>query len=128
MRPAKLSAFTIAAISLAILGLAASPAAALQGDVWILGIDHINNAGSFTTYGGAGYAGPQSSGAAGFVGDAYGRSTAGGVPRVYWELSGLSVNYGNPVPALAELYLVEFYGTTEAGHNDWQPVESQFNG
>jgi len=128
MRPATWSALTIAAIGLAILGRVASPALANPGDQWILGIDHINNEGSFTSYLGAGYAGVQSSGNPIYVGNAYGRAGTDGVARVYWELSGLSVNHLRPVPATAELYRVEFYGTTEVGHNNWQPVESQFNG
>ena len=118
----------VSGLCLAILALSALPVLANPGDVWILGIDHINNEGSFTTYAGAGYVGVQSSGNAAYVGNAYGRSGTDGVARVYWELSGLSVNNARPVPTTAELYRVEFYGTTETGHNNWQPVESQFNG
>jgi hypothetical protein len=118
----------VLALSWCILTLAASAALAAPGDVWILGIDHINNQGSFTTYSGAGYSGPQSSGNATFTGNAYGRGGTDGTARVYWELSGLSVNNSTPVPGTTELYKVEFFGTTEVGHNNWQPVESQFNG
>jgi hypothetical protein len=104
------------------------PAMAYVGDQWILGIHHINNEGSFTSYAGAGYAGPQSSGNATYTGNAYGRAGTDGTARVYWELSGDSVNTGRPVPSDTHLYRVEFFGTTEAGHNNWQPVESQFHG
>ena len=67
MRPATWSAVGIAALSLAVLALPTTPAMAFVGDQWILGIHHINNEGSFTSYAGAGYAGPQSSGAAAYV-------------------------------------------------------------
>jgi PEP-CTERM motif len=120
------------AFSLAILAVVASPAMAAPGDQWILGIHHINNQNEtpFTSYVGAGYSGPQSSGDPQYVGNSYGYASTGavGVNRVYWELSGNSVNNGTPVPTTTELYKVEFFGTTEAGHNDWQPVESQFHG
>jgi hypothetical protein len=43
-------------------------------------------------------------------------------------LSGNSVNNATPVPSTTELYKVEYFGTTETGHNTWQPVESQFHG
>lgn len=120
-------------LSLAILAASTLPAWGAAGDQWILGIHHINNDGGhpFTTYTSAGYSGPQSSGDPQYVGNAYGFNNNGaavGVNRVYWELSGNAVNTGDPVPTTTELYRIEFYGTTEAGHNDWQPVESQFHG
>src|SRR5215216_1203598 len=49
-------------LSLAFALVAASSAMATVGDTWILGIDHIDNAGFFETFTGAGYSGPQSSG------------------------------------------------------------------
>jgi hypothetical protein len=105
---------------------------AAPGDQWILGIHHINNEGDkpFTMYPGGGYSGPQSSGESQYIGNSYGYASTGavGVNRVYWELSGNSVNNNTPVPTTVELYRVEFYGTTEIGHNDWQPVESQLHG
>ncbi len=122
----------VAGLSLVILALASLPASAAPGDQWILGIHHINNEGDkpFAAYSGAGYSGPQSSGDAQYAGNSYGYASTGavGVNRVYWELSGNSVNNGTPVPSTAELYKIEFFGTTEAGHNNWQPVESQFHG
>jgi hypothetical protein len=118
--------------SIAILALCTSPMMGAPGDQWILGIDHINNQGNtpFTTYVGGGYSGPQSSGAPQYVGNAYGYASTGavGVNRVYWALGGNSVNNNTPVPTDVKLYKVEFYGTTEAGHDDWQPVESQIDG
>jgi hypothetical protein len=118
-------------LSLAIAALSASSAMAAAGDQWILGINHIDNQGAFATYTGAGFSGTESSGAAQYVGNSYGFNNNGaavGVNRVYWELSGNSVNNGTPVPTTTQLYKVEFFGTTEAGHNSWQPVESQFHG
>jgi hypothetical protein len=115
-------------LSLAIVAAAALSARANIGDQWILGIHHIDNQGSFTQYVGGGYAGIQSSGNLAYVGSSWGRTGQDGVARVYWELSGPSVNNGNFPPPTAELYRLEFYGTTETGHNNWQPVESQFNG
>ena len=119
-------------VGLAIVALSAAPILAAPGDQWILGIHHINNQGNtpFTTYAGAGYSGPESSGDPSYVGNAYGYASSGavGVNRVYWELSGNSVNNNTPVPTDVELYKVEFYGTTEPRHNDWQPVESQIDG
>ena len=118
----------VVGLSLAILAVGALQAMAAPGDQWILGIDHIDNQGAFTTYAGAGYSGVQSSGNASFTGNAYGISGNDGVARVYWDLDGLSVNNGNPVPSSTELYTLEFFGTTEAGHNGFDPVESQFHG
>ena len=122
----------VVGLSLAILAMAAVPAMAAPGDQWILGINHIDKQGEqpFTTYIGAGYSGPQSNGDSQYVGNAYGFASSGavGVNRVYWELKGNAVNSGRAVPTTAELYSLEFYGTTEAGHNNWQPVESQYHG
>jgi hypothetical protein len=112
----------------ALIGLAAVPALAAPGDVWILGIHHINEPGQFTSYAGAGYDGPMSSGDPTFAGASWGMNGTHGQARIYWELSGLSIGTNNPVPNTAELYTIEFYGTTDGGHNSWQPVESQFNG
>ncbi len=114
--------------------LAALPAVAAPGDVWILGIHHIDQQSDkpFTPYPGAGYLGPQSSGDSQYVGNAYGFVNTGGVGvginRIWWELSGNSVNNGTPVPTSAELYSIEFFGTTDPGHNSWQPVESHLHG
>jgi hypothetical protein len=113
--------------SLAFLAVAAASAVAAPGDQWILGIHHIDNIEAFTNYPGAGYAGPHSSGQEEFVGDAYGRSGADGVARVYWELSGIAPDSARHVPTTTELYSIEYYGTPAPG-NDWQPVESQFKG
>jgi hypothetical protein len=122
----------IFALALALLTIAASSANAEPGDTWILGIHHIDNRPSFTTYTGAGYSGPQSSGHMDFVGNAYGRAiptgSPDGVARVYWELSGNATNSGRRVPNTTRLYSLEFFGTTEPGHNGWQPVESQIRG
>jgi hypothetical protein len=118
-------------LTLVILGLKTLTAVAAPGDQWIVGIHHIDNQGAFATFAGAGYSGAQSSGAAQYVGNSYGFNNGGspvGVNRVYWELSGNSVNNNTPVPTTTELYKLEFYGTSEAGHNSWQPVESQFHG
>jgi hypothetical protein len=116
-------------LSLAVAALTVSHVCAAPGDQWILGIHHINESQGFTTFTGAGYSGPRSSGSASYVGNSYSHSgTAGDISRVYWELSGNSVNSATPVPTTTELYKVEYFGTTEAGHNTWQPVESQFHG
>ena len=115
-------------LTLAAAVLVASPVFAAPGDSWILGIHHINNAGAFTKYEGAGYSGPQSSGHMDYVGDAYGRSGADGVARIYWELSGEAIESGRPIPTSTQLYSLEFYGTTDGGHDGWQPIESQFRG
>ena len=107
-------------IALCIAIVAASDMAALGavGDQWILGIHHINNAGSFTTYSGAGYLGSQSSGNASFVGNAYGRGGTDGVARIYWELSGNSIATNRPVPTTTEQYTIEFFGTSAPANND----------
>jgi len=116
-------------VSVAILLAATGSVIAAPGDQWILGIHHINEFPGFTTYAGAGYSGPQSSGDSAYVGNAYGHSgTAGDISRVYWELSGLSVNNGDPVPSSTELYKIEYFAPTQGGHTDYQPVESQFHG
>jgi len=114
-------------LSWVILAMAA-PSVAAPGDSWILGIHHIDNAGAFTKYTGAGYSGPQSSGHVDYIGDAFGRSGHNAVARIYWELSGNATDSGRRPPTSAELYSLEFYGTPDGGHNGWQPVESQFRG
>jgi hypothetical protein len=98
------------------------------GDQWILGIHQLQNPGFFTQYPGVGYAGPQSSGSGLYTSDGYGGVGPDGSARVIWELSGNSVNNGTPVPTSTELYTIEVYGVRDTGRNDWQPVESQFNG
>jgi hypothetical protein len=115
-------------LSIAILAACAMPAMGAVGDQWILGIHHIDNQGSFTTYPGAGYSGPQSSGHANFLGNAYGRGGPDGQARVYWELSGNSIDTNRPVPTTAEQYTIEFFGTSAPANNDWQPIESQYHG
>ena len=115
-------------LSLAILAGAALPTMAAPGDQWILGIYDLHNGDSFTKYTGAGYSGPQSSGAANFVGNAYGRSGFDGISRVIWELSGNAINSGRRVPTSTELYSLEFFGTPHGTLDHWQPVESQFHG
>jgi hypothetical protein len=116
------------ALSLAIIGVFAARALAAPGDVWTLGIHHIDQSNLFTTFPGAGYSGPRSSGNASFSGNSYGFSGKDGVARVYWELSGNSTNNDTPVPTTTELYSIEFFGTTDVGHNQWQPIESQIRG
>jgi hypothetical protein len=115
-------------LSSAFLLVIVSPIMAAPGDQWILGIHHVDQQPLFTKYTGAGYSGPQSSGSMEYVGHAYGRSGAHGQARIYWELSGNAIESGRPVPTSAQLYSLEFFGTTEFGHNGWQPVESQFRG
>ena len=119
-------------LSLAIAMMSASSAMAAVGDTWILGIDHIDNAGFFEIFTGAGYSGPQSSGATQYVGNAYGRGPGGPLPRdgsarIYWSLSGLATN-GDPLPTTTELYSVKYYGTTSPANNDYDPIEVDFNG
>jgi hypothetical protein len=120
-------------VTLAIALLAASSAMATVGDSWILGIDHIDNAGFFQTFTG-GYSGAQSSGNAQYTGNAYGppiscfpNNCKDGVARIYWSLSGLSTT-GSALPTTTELYSVKFYGTGQPANNDWQPIEVDFNG
>lgn len=113
---------TFAASAFAIV--AAAPTMAAVGDQWVLGIHHLGESGAFTQYSDVGYSGPLSSGSL----DVYGRSGPHGSARIYWELSGNAITSGNAVPTTTELYTVEFYGVRDAGRNDWQPVESQFNG
>jgi hypothetical protein len=116
-------------LSLALLAVFALRAAAAPGDYWILGIDHIDNAGAFTTYTGAGYSGAMSIGSSQFVGNAYGRAGVfDSVARIYWKLGGLSINNGTPVPTETALYSLQFIGTPGTGRYGWQPVESQFGG
>jgi hypothetical protein len=124
-------------LSLAIALGAALTTLAAPGDQWILGVHHIDNQGDkpFTTYAGAGYSGPQSSGNTQYVGNSYGYASAGavGVNRVWWELSGNSIvggqPVGEPVSTTPQLYKIELFGTTDAGHNiDYQPVEVAFHG
>ncbi len=119
--------------SLAILALSVLQAFGAVGDQWIIGIHQINESQGFTTFPGKGYSGPLSSGDPSFIGNSYSHSgSAGDISRVIWELSGNAIvngqAVGNPVPTTTQLYRVEFYGTTEPGHDDWQPVESQFHG
>jgi hypothetical protein len=117
----------IAAVGL-LLGLAATPANANIGDQWVLQIDHLDNTGFFTLQPGTGYAGAFSSGNAAFTGTSVLGNGNNGVARVYWELSGLSVNTARPVPTTTEQYTLEFYDPTDTGHNGFDPVESQFHG
>src|SRR5689334_20071078 len=119
-------------LCLAIAALFASPAIGAVGDTWILGIDHIDNPGFFETFTGAGYSGPQSSGAAQYVGNAYGRGPGGatprdGVARIYWSLSGLSTT-GSAISSSPQLYSVKVFGTAQPANNDYDPIEVDFNG
>jgi hypothetical protein len=125
------------ALSLIVVALPSLSAMAAKNDVWILGIDHIDNQGAFTTYAGAGYGsasypGPQSSGFPQFVGNAYYFNGFDGVARIHWQLSGNAIvngqATGNPVPSTTELYKIDFFGTNAPGRNDWQPIEGDFNG
>jgi hypothetical protein len=115
-------------LSLAVFACIVAPAFGAPGDQWILGIHHIDQQQTFTKYTGSGYSGPQSSGNMEYVGHAYGRNGPHGQARVYWELSGNAIESGRPAPTSAQLYSLEFFGTTDAGHNGWQPVESQVRG
>jgi hypothetical protein len=121
-------------ITLMIALVAASSVMATVGDSWILGIDHIVNAGFFQTFTGSGYSSTQSSGNAQYTGNAYGPPIScfpgnckSGDARIYWSLSGLSTN-GSALPTTTELYSVKFYGTAQPANNDWQPIEVDFNG
>jgi hypothetical protein len=115
---------------LAILALTALPAVAAPGDQWILGIHQLNEGPTFTGNVGAGYSGPQSSGDPSYSGNSYSHyGFAGDIARVIWKLDGLSVNTGRPVPTTTELYTIEYYQTLQpGGHDDFQPIESQFHG
>lgn len=116
-------------LSLAIVLVATQLSLAVPGDTWILGIHHIQDApGGLITSVGAGYSGPRSSGDANYSGKALGYNGSHGQFRVYWELSGNSVNNNDPLSTSVQLYSLEFFGATDAGHDQWQPVESQLNG
>jgi hypothetical protein len=119
-------------LSVVILVLAASSSMAAKDDVWILGIDHIDNQATFEERPGEGYSGPQSSGYPQFVGKSWYQEGPDPVARVYWQLSGNSIvngqPTGNPVPTTTELYKIEFWGTSLYGRDDWQPIEGDFNG
>lgn len=128
MKPALAYTCSFIVTGLALVGFTPSQAEAAYGDQWVLQIHHLDNSGAFTLQPGTGYAGAFSSGNAAYSGlSALGPSTDG-VARVYWELSGLAVNTGNPVPATTEQYTLEFYAPTDVGHNGFNPVESQFKG
>jgi len=122
------------AFSLAVMAVSPATVWAAFGDQWILGIDHIDNEASFTSYANEGYSGAQSSGYPQYIGKSWYRNGPDGVARVYWQLSGNAIvngqAIGNPVPATKELYKVEFFGTAaHAGtRDDWQPLEGDFNG
>ena len=129
MKLQSMKAALVAAVSSAILVFAAAPATAEVGDQWILQIDHLDNAGAFTLQPATGYAGAFSSGNAAFTGTSVLGPASDGVARVYWVLSGISVNGQlNLVPTTTELYSLEFYDPTDNGHNGFNPVESQFHG
>jgi hypothetical protein len=101
------------------------------GDQWILGIHHLQQGtGPFTTNIGAGYNGPVSSGDAQYFGNSYQHSgAAGDISRIYWELSGNSIDTGHAAPTTAQLFKIDFWGVTQAtGHNDYQVIESMFHG
>src|SRR5690242_9810608 len=99
--------------SLAIVFLAARLSLAVPGDTWILGIHHIQDApAGLITSNGAGYSGPVSSGDPNYSGKAVGYNAKNGQFRVYWELSGTSVNNGDPLPNSVQLYSLDFYGAT----------------
>jgi hypothetical protein len=116
-------------LGLGMVLLAAPFCIAAPGDTWILGIHHIQDApvGLITSIG-AGYSGPVSSGDANYSGKAVGYNGTHGQFRVYWELSGTSVNNADPLPNSVQLYSIEVYGATDSGHDQWQPIESQLNG
>ncbi|MFO0788426.1 MAG: hypothetical protein U0805_03150 [Pirellulales bacterium] len=119
------------ALAFIIAVFSAGGAFAAPGDQWILGIDHLDNPahGQFLTLSG-GYSGVQSSGNPAYSGNAYRYSNGGaadGTARVYWSLTGNSVNNNTPVPTTTELYSIEFFGTPVGG-SSYQPIESQFHG
>jgi hypothetical protein len=102
-------------LSLVVAMLLGAPAFGALGETWTLPIDH-RDGGGWTEYAGAGNGGTS----------AYGASGVDGTRRVYWALSGLG-DLGNNPPSTAELYTIEFYDPSAGGDN-WQPIESQFNG
>ena len=120
----------VAAVAAVVLALSwgVTPATANIGDQWILQIHHLDNPGFFTPQPATGYAGAFSSGDPAFTGTSVLGNGNNGVARVYWELSGLSINNGRPVPTTAEQFTLEFYDPTDIGHNGFDPVESQFHG
>jgi hypothetical protein len=120
----------VLALSLAIFSWTASTAVAAPGDQWILGIHQLNEGSTFTENIGAGYSGAHSSGNSDYFGNAYSHyGFAGDIARVNWKLDGLSVNTGRPVPTTTEQYTIEYFGVPQpSGHNDYQPIESQFHG
>lgn len=120
----------LSGIGVTFIGLAAATAVAAPGDQWILGIHHIDEFHGFTEHVGSGYNGPVSSGDSRFFGNSYSHyGFAGDISRIYWELSGNSINNGTPVPSYTALYKIEYWGVPQpSGRNDYQPIESRFHG
>jgi len=104
-------------LSLPIMSLVALPALAAPGDQWILPVHHT--LGPINTYPGIGYQG----------GNAYGRDGFDGEARIFWELSGNSINSNTPFPTTTQLYSFEYFGpTTGPSSNTYHVVEVDFNG
>ncbi len=94
-----------------LLSLAVSSVSyAVPGDTWVLNIASLEGSG-WTEHSGAGYNGTS----------AWEASGQDGYRRIYWKLDALTI------PTLTELYTIEWYRPS-AGANNWQPIESQFNG
>lgn len=83
---------------------------AAPGDQWILPIAD-RQGGGWTEHVGAGYGGES----------AWEGSGMDGVRRAYWKTDNTTM------PTTTELYTIEYFVPT-AGKNEWQPIESQFNG
>jgi len=118
-------------VCFSVIGLATTTLRAAPGDQWILGIHHIDEFHGFTEHVGNGYNGPVSSGDARFLGNSYSHyGFAGDISRIYWELSGNSINNNNsPVPTYTALYKIEYWGVPQpSGRNDYQVIESRFHG
>ncbi len=98
-----------------VLAMAAMPAWGAPGDWWILPIDRLD--GGFTTHAGAGLDGT----------DAKEGNGADGVRRVWWNTNNVYQSSGGAMPGDAQLFTVEAWGAT-AGAQDWQPIETQYNG
>lgn len=95
-----------------LLGTATIPAHAnFVGEQWYLPIDHTQD-GSFTVLAGAGYNGTDALEHSGSAGD---------IARVYWEFNASDID---PTP---QLYTIQWFNPATGGQ-DWQPIESQFEG
>jgi len=82
------------------------------GEQWILPIAYTQD-GTFTTIAGGGYNGS----------DALEHTTtgAGDIARIYWKFD------ASDIDPTAQLYTIQWFNPATGGQ-DWQPIESQFNG